>query len=110
MISFIICLALLIGGYFVYGKVVENTFAPDDRETPAVRINDGVDYVVMPQWKLFLVQLLNIAVLDLFLVPCRVLMGTGRIPLDYIRYNFWPEVCMIISPVCFLNERRSIDF
>ena len=47
MISFIICLALLIGGYFVYGKVVENTFAPDDRETPAVRINDGVDYVVM---------------------------------------------------------------
>ena len=61
MISFFICLALLIGGYFVYGKVVENTFAPDDRETPAVRINDGVDYVVMPEWKLFLVQLLNIA-------------------------------------------------
>ena len=65
MISFIICLALLIGGYFVYGKVVENTFAPDDRETPAVRINDGVDYVVMPQWKLFLVQLLNIAAFHL---------------------------------------------
>ena len=61
MISFIICLAVLIGGYFVYGKIVENTFAPDDRETPAVKINDGVDYVVMPQWKLFLVQLLNIA-------------------------------------------------
>ena len=49
MISFIICLALLIGGYFVYGKVVENTFAPDDRETPAVRINDGVDYVSVPR-------------------------------------------------------------
>lgn len=61
MISFFVCLAVLIGGYFVYGKIVENTFAPDDRETPAVRINDGVDYVVMPQWKLFLVQLLNIA-------------------------------------------------
>ena len=73
MISFVICLALLIGGYFVYGKIVENTFAPDDRETPAVRINDGVDYVVMPQWKLFLVQLLNIA---------------GRLPLDHIRDNF----------------------
>ena len=57
MISFFICLALLIGGYFVYGKVVENTFAPDDRETPAVRINDGVDYVVMPEWKLFLVRM-----------------------------------------------------
>ena len=61
MISFFLCLAILIGGYFVYGRVVENTFAPDDRETPAVRINDGVDYVVLPQWKLFLVQLLNIA-------------------------------------------------
>ena len=61
MISFFLCLALLIGGYFVYGKIVDNTFAPDDRETPAVRINDGVDFVVMPQWKLFLVQLLNIA-------------------------------------------------
>ena len=47
MVSFLICLALLIGGYFVYGKVVENTFGPDDRETPAVKINDGVDYVVI---------------------------------------------------------------
>ena len=61
MISFFLCLAFLIVGYFVYGKIVENTFGPDDRETPAVKINDGVDYVVMPQWKLFLVQLLNIA-------------------------------------------------
>ena len=61
MVSFIICLAILLLGYFTYGKVVDNTFGPDDRETPAVRINDGVDYVVMPQWKLFLVQLLNIA-------------------------------------------------
>ena len=33
MISFFLCLLLLIGGYFVYGKIVENTFAPDDRET-----------------------------------------------------------------------------
>lgn len=61
MISFLLCLALLIGGYLVYGKIVDNTFAPDDRETPAVRLNDGVDYIVLPQWKLFLIQLLNIA-------------------------------------------------
>ena len=47
MISFLLCLAILIGGYFVYGKIVDNTFGPDDRETPAVRINDGVDYVVL---------------------------------------------------------------
>ena len=61
MISFLLCLAILIAGYFFYGKVVENTFGPDDSETPAVRINDGVDYVVLPQWKLFMIQLLNIA-------------------------------------------------
>ena len=61
MISFLFCLCLLIAGYFTYGKLVDNTFGPDDRETPAVAINDGVDYVVLPQWKLFLVQLLNIA-------------------------------------------------
>ncbi len=61
MISFFVCLAVLIIGYFTYGKVVEKIYGPDDRETPAVRINDGVDFVVMPRWKLFLVQLLNIA-------------------------------------------------
>ncbi|SFO18542.1 Carbon starvation protein CstA [Pseudobutyrivibrio sp. UC1225] len=61
MISFLVCLAVLIGGYFVYGRIVEGIYGPDDRETPAVRINDGVDFVVMPKWKLFLIQLLNIA-------------------------------------------------
>ncbi len=61
MVSFFLCLAILIIGYFTYGKVVDNIFSPDDRETPAVAINDGVDYVVMPEWKLFLIQLLNIA-------------------------------------------------
>ena len=61
MISFFICLVLLIGGYFTYGSLVDRTFGPDDRETPAVKINDGVDYMVLPQWKLFMIQLLNIA-------------------------------------------------
>ena len=61
MLSFIICFVILILGYLFYGKFVDGIFNPDDRETPAVAINDGVDYVVMPQWKLFLVQLLNIA-------------------------------------------------
>ena len=61
MISFFICLALLIVGYFTYGKFVEKRFAPDDRITPAVALEDGVDYVVMPEWRIFLIQLLNIA-------------------------------------------------
>ena len=61
MLSFIICFVILVVGYLFYGKYVDGIFNPDDRETPAVAINDGIDYVVMPQWKLFLVQLLNIA-------------------------------------------------
>ncbi len=61
MVSFFLCLAVLVCGYLFYGKYVDSTFNPDDRETPAVAINDGVDYVVLPQWKLFMIQLLNIA-------------------------------------------------
>ena len=61
MVSFFICLAILIGGYFIYGKIVEKNFGPDDRETPAITLADGSDYVVMPVWRVFLIQLLNIA-------------------------------------------------
>ena len=61
MISLLISFAVLIVGYLVYGKVTEKLFAPDDRKTPAVAINDGVDCVPMKTWKAFLVQLLNIA-------------------------------------------------
>ena len=61
MISFLLCIAILICGYLFYGKFVDSIFSPDDRETPAVAVNDGVDYVVLPQWKLFMIQLLNIA-------------------------------------------------
>lgn len=61
MISLFASLAVLIAGYFVYGRVAEKTFAPDDRATPAVSVNDGVDFVPMKTWKAFLIQLLNIA-------------------------------------------------
>lgn len=51
MLLFIIGLIILLGGGFFYSKYVESQLAPDDRETPAVRKADGVDYVVMSQKK-----------------------------------------------------------
>ena len=61
MISLLLSLAVLLIGFAVYGRLTERVFAPDDRQTPAVAINDGVDCVPMKPWKAFLVQLLNIA-------------------------------------------------
>ena len=61
MISFIIALLALVAGYFFYGKLVEKVFGPDDRTTPAVSKADGVDYIVLPGWKIFMIQFLNIA-------------------------------------------------
>ena len=61
MISLFLSFAFLLVGYIVYGRVTEKIFAPDDRPTPAIAVNDGVDCVPMKRWKAFLVQLLNIA-------------------------------------------------
>jgi carbon starvation protein CstA len=62
MISFLLCLAALIAGYFIYGKVVEKIFGIDpDRKTPAFTQQDGVDFVPLKPWRIFLIQVLNIA-------------------------------------------------
>ena len=61
MISFVISLAALVFGYLIYGRIVERIIAPDDRPTPAVAQADGVDYIVLPSWKVFMIQFLNIA-------------------------------------------------
>lgn len=61
MITFMIGLAILIGGGLLYGTFCEKTFGPDDRETPAVAMADGVDYVTMKSWRNGLIELLNIA-------------------------------------------------
>ena len=59
---FILGILVLAAGYFTYGRVLERIFRPDaSRQTPAVACTDGVDYVVMPRWRVFLIQLLNIA-------------------------------------------------
>ena len=61
MITFIVSLIALVLGYLIYGAIMERVMRPDDRETPAVRLADGVDYVVLPTWKVFMIQFLNIA-------------------------------------------------
>ena len=53
MISFVLSLLALVLGYFLYGRFVEHVFAPDDRPTPAVAKADGVDFMVLPSWKIF---------------------------------------------------------
>ena len=62
MISFCIALAALIIGFFTYGKFVERVFGIDpDRKTPAIANPDGVDFVPLSGWKIFMIQFLNIA-------------------------------------------------
>lgn len=62
MISFLIAIAVLIGGYFIYGVLVERVFGIDSKRlTPAVEMCDDVDFVPMPTWRVFLIQFLNIA-------------------------------------------------
>lgn len=62
MFSFLIALAVLVGGYFLYGAFVEKILDIDEsRKTPAFTMQDGVDYIPMPTWKVFLIQFLNIA-------------------------------------------------
>lgn len=61
MISLMISIAVLIIGYIVYGRITEKVFSPEDGITPAIKKNDGVDFVPLKKWKAFLIQLLNIA-------------------------------------------------
>ena len=82
MTTFFIGLAMLLIGGALYGKVCEKAFGPDDRETPAVRLNDGMDYVPMKKWKNSLIQLLNIA-------------GTGPI--------LGPIQGILFGPIAFLT-------
>ena len=81
MVSLILSLVVLLAGFVIYSRITEKVFSPDDRQTPAVAINDGVDCVPMKPWKAYLVQLLNIA-------------GTGPI--------FGPLMGAVFGPVVFL--------
>ena len=61
MISFLVSLVALVLGYLLYGRFVERVFGPDSRPTPALAKADGLDYIVLPNWKVFMIQFLNIA-------------------------------------------------
>jgi len=62
MFTFLISIGVLVAGYFIYGKFAEKYFGIDEKKaTPAFAINDGVDYIPMPLWKVFIIQFLNIA-------------------------------------------------
>ncbi len=61
MITFSLSLVALLLGYVLYGRFIEKIVAPDNRITPAVAKADGIDYVVLPNWKVFMIQFLNIA-------------------------------------------------
>ena len=61
MVTFIIGLVVLAVGAYLYGKLCEKVFGPDNRKTPAYTKQDGIDYVPMKGWKNSLINLLNIA-------------------------------------------------
>ena len=82
MITFFACILLLIAGYFVYGRFVERYFGTDSqRQTPAVSMEDGVDYKPMSTWKIFVIQFLNIAGLGPIF---GAIMGAAYGPAAYI--------------------------
>ncbi len=62
MITFTVALIFLVVGYWIYGRYINKLFAPDaNRKTPALTMTDGVDFIPLPTWKIFMIQFLNIA-------------------------------------------------
>lgn len=62
MVTFLICLTLLVVSYFTYARYLERQFDIDPKaDVPSRTLHDGVDYLPLPKWKTFLIQLLNIA-------------------------------------------------
>ncbi len=82
MITFVICIACLGAGYFLYGKYLERFFGVDpEHPVPAHAMEDGVDYKPMPSWKVFVIQFLNIAGLGPIF---GAIMGAAYGPAAYI--------------------------
>ena len=89
MTVFFLCVVLLVLGYMTYAKVVDRIFGPDDeRKTVAIAAPDGVDTIAMPTWKVFFIQLLDIA-------------GIGPIfgPILGVLYGPWALVWIVIGTI-----------
>lgn len=91
MITFFISLAVLLLGYYFYSRYVEKIFGADpQRETPATTMADGVDYVALPGWKIFLIQFLNIAGLGpIFGAIAGAMWGPGGLFMDCFWFIAW---------------------
>ena len=62
MVSFFLSLAILVAGYFIYGKYISKVLGINpNAKTPAQVYRDDVDYVPLPTWRVFLIQFLNFA-------------------------------------------------
>lgn len=82
MVTFLLGIAGLLIGYFVYSKFVERVFEPDPKRiTPAVALRDNMDFVPMPRWKNAIIQLLNIAGTGPIFGP---IMGALYGPIAYV--------------------------
>ncbi len=84
MITFIASLVALFLGYIIYGRIVEKVFGiQEDRVTPAITLQDGVDFVPLPGWKIFMIQFLNISGLGpIFWSNCWSYVWSCSISLD----------------------------
>ena len=94
MVTFLVSILLLCAGYFVYGKMVERFVGADpERKTPAYERQDGIDFMPMPTWKVFVIQFLNIAGLGPIF---GAIMGAAYGPAAYI----WIVVgCILMGAV-----------
>ena len=82
MVTFLVSILLLCAGYFVYGKIVERFVGADpDKKTPAYERQDGIDFMPMSTWKVFVIQFLNIAGLGPIF---GAIMGAAYGPAAYI--------------------------
>ena len=62
MVTFAVSVVLLLLGYWLYSRLIERLLGVNPkRVTPAVWHPDGVDFVPMKPWRIFLIQFLNIA-------------------------------------------------